>query len=200
MLWETDKQTSLLLQTQFHLGWTIDHSSERRSDRSREQQEPNLVYAGFDSHHDGVTKHLSIFGQRFPGLKSGLILKVHPVTRRRHLSAHHQYVKLVHSNTPQTPVASLVGLWLFWALNHKHHPTLTQGSNSLSVLWFQGVSIDRVSALDHRQHNRQMQLPGLKSEANNEAVLNICGFTVRLTHRIWFPNTCDCKQVPSSHS
>lgn len=177
--------------------WTID----QRTDRSREQQEPNLVYAGFDSHHDGVTEHLSIFGQCFPGLKSGLILKVHPVTRRRHLSTCHQYVKLVHSNTPQTPVASLVGLRLFWALNHKHHPTLTQGSNSLSVLWFQGVQIHWLSALDHRQHNRQMQLPGLKSEANDEAVLNSMWFhsQTHSLHLISKYQYCDCKQVQSFH-
>lgn len=52
----------------------------------------DLVYAGFDSHHYGVTKHFSVFRQSFPGLKSGLILKVHPVTRRCHLLGNHQYI------------------------------------------------------------------------------------------------------------
>lgn len=45
----------------------------------------DLVYAGFDAHHDGVSEDFAIFGQRFPSLKSGLILKMHPVAGRRHL-------------------------------------------------------------------------------------------------------------------
>lgn len=32
-------------------------------------KDTDLVYAGFDSHHDGVTKHFPIFRQSFPGLK-----------------------------------------------------------------------------------------------------------------------------------
>lgn len=75
-----------------------DQSDDRERDRHRwVKTGTDLVYAGFDSHHDGVTKHFPIFRQSFPGLKSGLILKVHPVTRRRHLSVNYQYINQFQS-------------------------------------------------------------------------------------------------------
>lgn len=63
---------------------------KRHSDAAR----THLVYAGFDPHHDGVSEHLPILRQCFPGLQSGLVLEMHPVTRRGHLPTHHQNIHL----------------------------------------------------------------------------------------------------------
>lgn len=97
-LWERNKTNFTAVQlwasnwVRCHQIWRANQMTKRWRDRKASEMGTDLVYAGFDSHHYGITKHFAIFRQSFPGLKSGLILKVHPVTRRCHLSVNYQYL------------------------------------------------------------------------------------------------------------
>lgn len=90
-LQQGEDTVALLSITLWHAKWRekneISRAEGQRYNKTNTliTKDTDLVYAGFDSHHDGVTKDFPIFRQSFPGLKFWLILQVHPVSGRCHL-------------------------------------------------------------------------------------------------------------------